>query len=146
MKTLPPARRRILSTDLLRVLVGLPGRRREKGIRVGILPSPPSLGRTSIKLASFCNSLSVRDSRALGWFCNSSTKQGYLFPLLGLFDLAASANSIRRRIASGRVIDTSSRLEIHASILARSGGCSRTSIGSPLPVGGGPRFFRDITD
>ena len=61
------------------------------------------------------------------------------------FDLAAKAISIRRRIASG-LVNESPCLAIHTSKLASSGGCIRTSIGAPLPVGGGPRFFRDITD
>jgi hypothetical protein len=65
--------------------------------------------------------------------------------LLGRFDLAVRAISIRRRMASGRV-NESSWLAIHTSRFASSGGCIRTSIGAPLPVGGGPRFFRDITD
>jgi hypothetical protein len=66
--------------------------------------------------------------------------------LLCRFDLAVRAISIRRRMASGRVNGMPSCLDIHVSSFARSVGCRRTSIGTPLPVGGGPRFFRDITD
>lgn len=62
--------------------------------------------------------------------------------------LALSVNpfSINWRIASGRVVSFSCVL-IQVSSFARTSGCSRTRIGIPLPVGGGPLFFfRDITD
>jgi hypothetical protein len=61
------------------------------------------------------------------------------------FDLAVRAISIRRRIASGRVNEPSCSA-IQESKAARSRGCTRTNMGAPFPVGGGPRFFRDITD
>ena len=62
-----------------------------------------------------------------------------------LLGLVLSATSIRRRIASGRVVEKSCSA-IHESRLARSDGCKRTNTGKPFPVGGGPRLFRDIMD
>jgi hypothetical protein len=85
---------------------------------------------------------------ALGSFCKSrSTCFGLSGPLLRifmktdfywrcLFALVASAISIRRRIASGRLNEIFC-FAIHMSSVASSGGCMRTKIGAPFPVGGG---------
>src|ERR1700730_12119915 len=76
----------------------------------------------------------------LGWF---DAIYSFLHPFRLPF--AFSPNSTRRRTASGREGNGCFCLAIHSSNPASIGGCVGMATGSPVPVAGGPLFFRGIT-
>jgi hypothetical protein len=117
------------------------------GLRRSLRISLNSVGPLRRRRFRCCRSSLVADGSASLSICWPAMSEAFdaAFGLRRLIGCVPdSPISTRRRMASGR-LGGGSWPAIQASRAVNWSGCTRTIIGSPLPVAGGPLFFRDTT-